>query len=231
MTKAEAAKLNGKKGGRPRKHPLPVPVEAAQAPAVDPLETHPDPKTDETHETHGTPVDVLDSFDNPFGLTPRELLFVEAYVGVAAMNASEAYRLAGFQCAPASVGPNAGRLIKKDRVAKAVHTRLAARVQQLRIMDGDEALARITQFARADIRKLFPPDSAIAKLPDEIAGCIKSVMPGKYGMRLELVDPLRANELMAKATGKLKETIKVEHTLEQIMALANQPASEHGTAA
>jgi hypothetical protein len=181
MTKAEAAKLNGKKGGRPRKHPLPVPVVAAEPAAVDPLETQSDPKTHETHETRETPVELLESFENPYGLTPRELLFVEAYVGVAGLNASEAYRLAGFQCAPESVGPNAGRLIKKDRVANAVKARLSARVQQLRIMDGDEALARITQFARADIRKLFPPESRSRKLPDEVAACIKSVTPNKFG--------------------------------------------------
>lgn len=233
MTKAEAAKLNGKKGGRPRKHPLPVMAQAADTPSAPPVETHSDPETHETHETCQAPVEVLDSFENPFGLTPRELLFVEAYVGVAGLNASEAYRLAGFQCAPESVGPNAGRLIKKDRVAAAVHARLAARVQQLRIMDGDEALARITTFARADIRKLFPPESAIAKLDDATAACIKSVTPNKYGIRIELVDPLRANELMAKVAGKLKETVKVEHTLEEIMALANKAPElpQEGTAA
>lgn len=232
VTKAEAAKLNGKKGGRPRKHPLPVaPIEASK-PIDARAQTQPDPKTDETHETHSAPVDVLESFENPYGLTPRELLFVEAYIGVAGLNASEAYRLAGFQCAPESVGPNAGRLIKKDRVAKAVQARLSVRVQQLRIMDGDEALMRITAFARADIRKLFPPESPIAKLPDDVAACIKSVTPNKYGTRIELIDPLRASELMAKVAGRLKETVKVEHTLEEIMALANKPAELHdGTAA
>jgi hypothetical protein len=41
-----------------------------------------------------------------------------------------------------------------------------------------------------------------------------------------LIDPLRASELMAKVAGRLKDTVKVEHTLEEIMALANKPAEQ-----
>lgn len=220
MTKSEAAKLNGKKGGRPRKH-------KGDAPKSTPVqETH---ATQETHETHEAPVTAAPPLENPFGLTPRELLFVEAYCGVANFNASDAYRAAGYEGKPASVSANAARLIGSDRVSKAVSAKLSARVQQLRIMDGDEALTRISTFARADIRKLFPPESRIAQLPDEVAACVKSITPNKFGLRIELIDPLRANELMAKVAGRLKETIKVEHTLEQIMAMAN--ASQTGTAA
>jgi hypothetical protein len=195
------------------------------APAPDPS-----PLLESPVEASQAHADILPAFDNPFGLPVRELLFVEAYCGVAGGNATEAYRIAGFKSTHASAGPNAGRLIKKDRVAKAIAARTALRIRKL-IMDGDEALERISTFARADMRKLFPPDHPIAKLPAEVAMCIKSVTPGKYGTRLELIDPLRANELMAKATGKLKETVKVEHTLEEIMALANQPQPDHGTAA
>lgn len=232
MTKSEAARANGRKGGRPRKNREQPPQSAQDAPFFAPV---PDavpvaePIT-AAPEASATPVPPL---DNPFNLAPRELLFVEAYCGVAKFNASEAYRIAGFDSKPESVGPNAGRLIKKDQVADAIRARLALKVYQISIMDGDEALSRISTFARADIRKLFPPGSPIANLPDEVAACIKSVTPNKFGTRIELIDPLRASELMAKVAGRLKETIKVEHTLEEIMALANRaPEPEHaGTAA
>lgn len=217
MTKAEAAKLNGKKGGRPRKATAEPAISARPAVVETYDETHPD---HETHATHQTPADVLPAFENPYGLSTRELLFVEAYCGVAGGNASEAYRIAGYKGTAESVSANAARLKGSDRVARAIAARTALRVRKL-IMDGDEALERISMFARADIRKLFPEGSALRNLPDDVAVCIKSVTPSKYGTRLELIDPLRANELMAKVAGRLKETVKVERSLEDILSEVN----------
>lgn len=160
---------------------------------------------------------------DPHGLRPRELLFVEAYCGAANFNATKALELAGYK----RIRQNGCRLLTKDYIADAIAARLAVRAQKL-IMDGDEALERISRFGRADIRKLFPADHVYQKLPDEIALCIKSITATRYGDRLELYDALKAAELMAKVAGKLKETVKVEHALEDILAAANAATGTDG---
>lgn len=165
---------------------------------------------------------------DPLQLSPREQLFVAAYCGVAAFNASEAYRLAGYKGNPASVSTHASRLVGSGRVAAAIAGRVQARVAELAIMDGDEALQRISRFARGDIRKLLHPDDPIAQLPDEIALCIKSIVPNAFGRRLVLHDSLAAALTMAKVAGRLKEVLKIEHSLEDIMARANGTPGEPG---
>src|SRR4051812_39612248 len=92
-------------------------------------------------------------------LSPRELLFVEAFCGVAEFNASKAYAIAGYK----PHRHNAARLLKKSRIAAAVAEKVAPKLERLRIMDGEEALERITTFARVDIRKVFPAGSPIAQ--------------------------------------------------------------------
>lgn len=212
MTKSEAAKLNGKKGGRPRKSVTPVETPVAALPL-------------DTPQTVVAPA-VATLVDNPHNLSPRELLFVEAYCGVANFNASEAYRLAGFEGKPASISANAARLIGSDRVSKAVAAKFTARIHALRVMDGDEALERLTYYARADIGKVLAADDPIAQLPDDIRLCIKTVRPGKFGRTIELYDSMKATELMAKSAGKLKEIHVVEHTLEEVLALSNAQHQE-----
>lgn len=175
------------------------------------------------------PIPEVDPVDNPFGLHPMELLFVEAYCGVAQFRAAKAYEIAGYKTTGGASRANASRLLLKERVAAAINARLGARVKALRIMDGDEALEGISQLARSDIRLVFPENSWVRKLPDDVAVCIKSIRPGKHGYTIELYPKDHALEVMAKVSGRLKETVKVEHTLEEIMALANQP--QQGTAA
>jgi hypothetical protein len=240
VTKSEAARLNGKKGGRPRKvrdvapvTPLPQPAEPVIG-AVEALGlvadafAAPDAAVPVTEPTPQVPVVI----DNPFELTPRELLFVEAYCGVANFNACEAYRAAGFEGKPASVSANAARLIASDRVSKAVASKLATRLTALRVMDGEEALRRLTLYARADIGHVLPADHPIKQLPEEARLLIKSIRPGRYGTVIELHDSMKATELLAKAAGALKETVKVEHSLAELMAMANAVAqSNHGAAA
>ena len=169
------------------------------------------------------PLPAVPAIDNPFHLSPQELLFVEAYLGVANFRAAKAYELAGFKTTGGQHRANASRMLTRLRVAKAIEARLQERVTKLRIMDGDEALEGITTLARgADIRKLFPHTPAIANLPDEIAACIKAITPTKHGHRIEFYDKGHHLEVMAKVGGKLKDTLKVEHTLEDILGRANQ---------
>jgi hypothetical protein len=168
------------------------------------------------------PIPEVDPPDNPFGLNPRELLFVEAFCGAAKFRAAKAYEMAGYKVTGAASRANASRMLTRERIAAAIQARLSERVKAMRIMDGDEALEGISNMGRIDIRSIFPPDSSIAKLPADVADAIKSVTPTKHGYKIEMYDKLRARETMAKVAGRLKETLKVEHTLEDILAHANQ---------
>jgi hypothetical protein len=146
MTKAEAARLNGKKGGRPRGSTR-VPAPGARPSWGTPnglgQPIHPTP-----HENPPVPVPV-----NPEGLSPRELLFVAAYCGPANFNATTAYALAGYRRSTA----NACRLIGRDRIGLAIARKVAERTQRLQAMAGDEALERLTRVGRSTIRELLPP--------------------------------------------------------------------------
>lgn len=175
------------------------------------------------------PILQVDTVDNPFALHPMELLFVEAYCGVANFRAAKAYEIAGYKTTGAAARANASRMLTKERIAAAIAARLGARVKALRIMDGDEALEGISTLARSDIRKVFPPNSWVAKLPDEVAATIKTIRPGKHGYTIELYPKDHALEVMAKVAGRLKDVVKVEHTLEDILARAN--GSDSGEAA
>jgi phage terminase small subunit len=145
-------------------------------------------------------------------LRPRERLFVEAYCGVANMNATKAYELAGY------IGGrhNAARLITKDHVKAAIAEGLAAREARL-VMSGQEAKERLTLIARGTIRPFLAPTDPLQALTDEDLALIKAITPNKYGRRIELHDQVKCVELMAKIAGALKDTVKVEHTLEDLV--------------
>lgn len=192
LTKAEAARLNGRKGTRPRK---PASQRAIQSPAI----------------------------ENPFKLSPRELLFVEAYSGAAQFQAGPAYQLTGFKGKPATARVLGSRMLTRDHVQRALAQKLAQRVERLKLMDGDEALERLSLYGRADIGKVLDPNDPLAKLPDEVRLCIKSVRPNQFGRVIELHDAMHAAEVLAKVAGKLVD--KHEHVikLEEIIARANRP--------
>lgn len=219
MTKADAARRNGRKGGRPpgsyrtrsrakRGTPLFAAAELAEAQAE-------------------TAKRVEGLLENPHGLTPFELLFVEAYCGVARFSAHKAFQVAGYKGVGSVARSNAIKILAKDRVQRAVADRLGARIKQLRIMDGDEALERISIMARGDIGQVLSPDDPLGKLPEEARLLIKSVRPTKFGRSIELYDALRAAEILAKAGGRLKETVHVE-SLEELIAASRAPLPPTG---
>lgn len=146
-------------------------------------------------------------------LRPRERLFVEAYCGVANFNAAQAYEIAGYK--PAR--ENAGRLLRRPHIQRAIEIGIEDRRRRLQ-MDAEEAKERLTLFARGNIRKFLSPHDPLQALPDDDLALIKSITPGRYGRKIELHDPVRCTELMAKISGALKDVVKVEHTLEDIVA-------------
>lgn len=202
------------------------PGDAPPAAAQPPVGVAPSQSGDSGHPTDLLdildPVPPVETIDNPFGLSPREFLFVEAYFGAAHFHAAKAYELAGYKTTGATSRANASRMLTRDRVTKAVAARMAARAKALGIMDGDEALLGLSNLGRSDIRKVVDKNHPLAKLPDEVADWIKSVRPTKHGYVIEFYDKMHARELMAKVSGKLKDTVKVEHTLEDILGRANE---------
>jgi phage terminase small subunit len=205
MTKADAARQNGKKGGRPRKF--------------------------RGRRDDGTPILPLEprfptppTIDNPFGLGPMPLLFVEAYCGTAKFNATKAYELAGFK--PNRF--NAARLLTNEHIQDAIAAKLLPRLKALAIMDGDEALEGISSMGRVDIRTLFNPETGallkMAQWPAATADAVKTITPNKYGTKIELYDKLRARELMAKVAGRLVERHDLKHTFSLEDIVAGTPA-------
>lgn len=185
--------------------------------------------TKPTQETHAKPDDV-----DAEGLTPRELLFVEAYCGAANFVAIKAYEVAGYSMRGRnnSVYANAANVLRKPKVQDAIAVRLSARVERLRIMDGDEALERLSLYARSSIKALLDESDPLRQLPDDVLATVKAIRPGRYGRTLELYDALQATQLMAKAHGKLRDHVDHEHkfTLEDLVA-GPEPTTETGAAA
>lgn len=209
MNKSDAARLNGKKGGRPKK--------AGSTPEAGPLETHAAKPTEPEKPTETQPL------GNPHGLSPRERLFVEAYCGVAQLNAAAAYELAGYKVSPASHRSASARLRAKVRVAEAIAARVNVKLKRLEIADDDECLRRTTCRARGDIRKVVDPKSHYAQLPDDVAAAVKSIRPTPHGDIIELYDAAHADETLLKVSGKLthRHDVKVTRTLEDILGEVN----------
>src|SRR5688500_4771836 len=104
----------GRKRTKPGKPPA---RRVMSAPAVE-SNTPPNPS-----ETAASPV------ENPHGLTPKELIFVECYTGISKFNASDAYVRAGFK----PNRHNAARLITKENVERAIAERLGSRLRTLQM--------------------------------------------------------------------------------------------------
>lgn len=160
---------------------------------------------------------------DPKALTPNEALFVLEYRKD--RNATRAYRTV-YGCSQKSAEANGTRLIRKARVTAAIAELEADRAKAL-IMDGDEALQRISLYGRADIGKVLDPSDRLAQLPDEARLLIKTVRDTRYGRVIELHDALRASEIMAKAAGRLKEQHEHKHSVSIVDLLAPaQPAAD-----
>lgn len=187
------------------------------------------------------PANPPETVDNPFNLSPKELIFVECYTGISKFNASDAYARAGFK----PNRHNAARLITKETVEQAIAARLGSRLRTLQ-MDGDEALEGISRIARADIRKVLSVNGnvlPIQELDDDTADAIQSIevvekrIPdGDGGYEVEFTkkfrfyDKLKARETMAKVAGKLRDKLDVRLTrgIEDILAEVNELEKQQG---
>lgn len=157
-------------------------------------------------ETRTAPADLL---------TVNERAFVLEYEANG-RNASKAYRDIHPDVTPASSAVLGHRMLRNVKVAAALAENQTERFARLE-MKADEALAIISEHARADIGDRYDEagnELPIHQWPARLRLAVKSIKAGPFGDSITLVDSLRAAELMAQAGGKLRAgslTITFDH--------------------
>lgn len=133
-------------------------------------------------------------------LTDKEQAFVQHYL--TCWNASEAARLAGYS-------EKSARSIGSENLTKPnIRAAIAARMAE-QAMDADEALARLADLARGDIRELLTFDDAgvfsgLKLHRDAPLHLIKKLTPTKYGTAVELHDSFAALIKVGETHGLFK---------------------------
>ncbi len=131
-------------------------------------------------------------------LTFRQRLFVSYYLGDANGNATEAARMAGY----AVPGVQGCENLAKPNIRAEIEAALVGPA-----MSADETLARISDFASADLgdfAEMFKVEEGVvvfdlkAAKAAGISHLLKSVKPSKYGMTVELHDAQAALEKLAR---------------------------------
>jgi hypothetical protein len=141
------------------------------------------------------------------GLSPRERLFVEAYV-LNGGNATRAYQacMAPVVVKAASAASLGWRMLRTVKIRAAIDRRSAERFQALQ-MEGDEALALLSMRARADLAEAFDDKGKLLPFhqwPESLRVACRWKVDADGNLEVSHNDGLKANELMAIATGKLK---------------------------
>ena len=194
------------------------------------------PEAQQHTETPAPAVNPL-ALDLLQACTPHEQAFILELVAHPELPQYEAYRRSGYgpNSSDDTADANARKVLARDRVQAALNA-LRRNVLEIKateaVMTGEEALGRLSLYARSDIGQIVGPDHPISKLPREARLVIKAVRPTRYGDVIELYDAMRATELMAKAGGKLKD--HVEHsgkvTLEDLVAGEEMPPNKGAAA-
>jgi len=138
-------------------------------------------------------------------LTNKRQIFIEEYLRC--WNATEAARRAGYK------HPNVkgSQLVKVSVVAKEIKRRLTQVA-----MDADEVLARLSQQARADIGEfVIKTDKGLISLDWEklreagLTHLVKSLIPTRYGTKIELHDAQAALVHLARSHALFKDRVDV----------------------
>src|SRR5690242_19570279 len=112
-------------------------------------------------------------------LTGKQRLFVDAYIGEANCNATEAARIAGYN---GRAGQQGWENLKKPDIRAAINERMMALT-----MPPEEILHRLTEQARGNLKDLADESGALPARLDGLtrqqAAIIKkhSVRPGQHG--------------------------------------------------
>jgi hypothetical protein len=130
------------------------------------------------------------------GLSGRQKLFVEAYLGDAHAVPTKAARMAGYRN-PSVAGH---RLIRIDKVLAAINGRL-----QTAAMGTDEILVRLSAIARSSVSDLIKIDRKGRWRVDAPAvkssRIVRKLRATRYGDEIEVSDPVAALALLGKFRG------------------------------
>lgn len=124
--------------------------------------------------------------DRRGGMTLKQVLFTEAYIGAAAGNGAEAARIAGYAGSDATLAQIAYENVQHPEIA----ARIAERVNAVG-MTADEIVIELSKIARA------PWDTFIQSVTNRRGEVIE--------VRMQLADKIRALELLGKYLGLGKD--------------------------
>jgi len=151
-------------------------------------------------------------------LTPKQARFVEEYLASKDLNASEAYKRAGYKATGNAAGVEAHRLLKNPNIAKHIESAREERSKRTQV-SADDVIRQLVRMGFADIRKLFTPQGQLKplhELDDDTAAAIASIevvtkeipMPGdeppeiEYVHKVKMVDKIKPLELIGRHMGK-----------------------------
>jgi hypothetical protein len=143
------------------------------------------------------------------GLTGKQLAWVDAYIGNAAFNATEAARQAGYTGGDAALGVTGHRTLRNAKVREEVARRIKDRG-----MDADVVLDRLAQLILGGVHDLIEVDDKGAMRFDWLKlkrsgrmAAVKKVKPSPDAEpEVEWHDKLGAIEKMCKILGLLDRT-------------------------
>jgi hypothetical protein len=147
---------------------------------------------------------------DPEGLCPRERLFVEAYV-LSGGNATKAYQacMAPVIVKASSAASLGWRMLRTVKVRAAIDSRRAERFQALK-MEADEALSLIALRARANLADAYDDTGKLLPFhqwPESLQLACRARCDKDGRIEWQFYGALKAAELMAIATGKLKSKV------------------------
>lgn len=159
----------------------------------------------------------------PGTISDADQLFALEYLSNG-LNATAAYRSTHPRAKQRTAEVEGSKLLRKPEVDAFIAKETKERKARLQ-MDGDESLESITRIARGDIRRLFKDNKLLplADWPDDAADCVKSIKPTPFGTAIVLHDKLKARELMAVATGKLRTKVDAKVQFDPAEYLGSEP--------
>jgi len=155
-------------------------------------------------------------------ITERQVTFCHRYIEL--LNATKAYREAGYNCSTGdSVTAAASRLLKKPVVKAYIKKLQRERIERLQIRS-DRVLANLSAMAFADMRGMVDENGRLRRLedlPDDLAASVQSFKvtqrkgeDGLYEDVLEykFIDKKGVNETLLKHLGELDENVNMNHS-------------------
>lgn len=130
------------------------------------------------------------------GFTGLQAAFIDAYVGEAKFNKTEAARIAGYAGNGNTLAQIGHKLVRIGKISDEIKARVQANA-----MMADELLMHLGNQARIETESYYDDDGSfdLARFKkDGHSGLIKIIRPGKYGLTIEFHDKLKSQELIGR---------------------------------